>query len=704
MNVTGIFYLLLIGLLPATLGLAATPPQTHAPGRAVLFIASYHPGFPTFFDQVAGLREVLEPEHIRLDIEFMDAKRFYTEADQRIFRDSLDKKLQRLTPYDLVIAADDAALHFVEANQGSLFSGLPVVFLGINDVGYALTFDRSPRVTGVIEEVSITETVKVMLQLFGTNRTMVIINDATESGLANQAQFQREMKQMEFDRYRLLSLGDYSYDELADELRRLPPDTMVLLMSVFRDRMGATRDFDSAFGLIRASTSAPIFHFWYHGLGKGVLGGKLVSHRQQALIAAEMAVRILRGEAPERIPVRQDSGNEFVFDYREMQRFNLDLEDLPAGSHLVNEPHSVSQRYRVLMQVTAFFVGLLVIVVAVLLIRIRIRENAARRMLRINQELEEKVSARTLALEQARQDAERLLRMRDSILDNSLVAIVLMKGRTVDWINHHAEELFGYSLAEAVGRLSDFIYEHHEDFERLGREAPPVLRRGESYRAEYSYKRKDGSLFWGIISGKAIDPANLAEGALFIIMDITPRKVAEQRLKKLNEQLENQATTDHLTGIGNRRHVTAQLNAEIGRSNRYAESFSVILLDVDHFKLINDQHGHDVGDRVLKGISALLRQTCRVVDSVARWGGEEFLVLCPSTALVDAAHLAELLRMRIGQLDFGLGAVVTASFGVASHQSGQSLDDLIKSADAALYEAKKTRNAVRPTLAIAKPV
>src|SRR3990167_6355606 len=276
-----------------------------------------------------------------------------------------------------------------------------------------------------------------------------------------------------------------------------------------------------------------------------------------------MALRILQGEAPERIPVRRDSGNEFVFDYVEMQRFKLTQDDLPAGSHIINAPDSVSQRYRVFMLVTVLFVGLLVIAVAVLLIRIRVRENAARRMLRINQDLEEKVSARTLALEQARQEAERLLRMRDSILDNSLVAIVLMKGRTVDWINHHAEQLFGYPLAEAVGRVSDFIYERHEDFERLGVEAPPVLRRGGSYPAGNS----------------------------------SARKVAEQRLKKLNLQLESQATTDHLTGIANRRHVTAQLNAEIGRSNRYAEPFSVILLDVDHFKLINDQHGHDAGDR-----------------------------------------------------------------------------------------------------------
>src|SRR3990167_4086422 len=407
-----------------------------------------------------------------------------------------------------------------------------------------------------------------------------------------------------------------------------------------------------------------------------------------------MALRILQGEAPERIPVRRDSGNEFVFDYVEMQRFKLTQDDLPAGSHIINAPDSVSQRYRVFMLVTVLFVGLLVIAVAVLLIRIRVRENAARRMLRINQDLEEKVSARTLALEQARQEAERLLRMRDSILDNSLVAIVLMKGRTVDWINHHAEQLFGYPLAEAVGRVSDFIYERHEDFERLGVEAPPVLRRGESYPAEYSYKRKDGSLFWGIISGKAINPDDLAEGALFIIMDITARKVAEQRLKNLNLQLESQATTDHLTGIANRRHVTAQLNAEIGRSNRYAEPFSVILLDVDHFKLINDQHGHDAGDRVLKGISGLLRQTCRVGDSVARWGGEEFLVVCPSTEQADAMRLAEMLRSRIEQQDFGCGAPVTASFCVASHQHGQTLDDLIKSADAALYQAKITRNCV----------
>ncbi|HVL01254.1 MAG TPA: ABC transporter substrate binding protein [Dongiaceae bacterium] len=665
------------------------------PGRTVLFIASYHPGFPTFFDQIAGLRQVLDDAHVNLDIEFMDAKRFYTPEDQDIFRDSLSKKLQKLPRYDLVIVADDAALQFIDRNHKALFPEVPVVFFGVNDVPYARSFNRNPLITGVVEEVSFRETLVVIRQLFGTARPITVVADGSESGQASLQLFIAEAKALNESNYSILSLTDVSYAELAEMLSHLPATSIVIPLSIFRDRTGATREFAAAFGLIRSSTSAPIFHFWYHGIGKGVLGGKLVSHRKQAVMAAEIAVRILTGTSPSLIKVQEDSGNEFVFDYQELQRFDLDESDLPDGSQILNQPDPVSQRYRRITLATAAFAVVLVTVVGILLIRMRMREHVAQRMLRINQELEDKVSARTLALAQANQEAEHLLRMRNSILDNSLVAIVLMKGRMVDWINHHAEELFGYSLKEAVGRTSDFIYERLEDFERLGVDAPPVLRRGDSYRAEFPYKRKDGTLFWGIISGKAINPDNLAEGALFIIMDITARKQAEERLKKVNLQLENQATTDHLTGIANRRHVTAQLNAEIGRSNRYAEPFSVILLDVDHFKLINDQHGHDAGDRVLKGIATLLRQTCRVVDSVARWGGEEFLILCPSTELADAVRLAELLRSRIEQQDFNLNAPVTSSFGVAAHQSGQTLDNLIKAADSALYEAKITRNCVR---------
>jgi diguanylate cyclase (GGDEF)-like protein/PAS domain S-box-containing protein len=663
--------------------------------HSVLFISSYHPGFPTSFDQEKGLRAVLDQQSVRLDIEYMDAKRFYAEADLLGFHDYLQKKLKRLPPYDLVITGDDAALNFAEQHHSSLLAGLPVVFFGVNDVAYAQGFESNPEFTGITEEVSVADTVRLIQRLFGDSDPITVIVDGTDVGVSHRVQFEQEMQRIGFKRFRLLSMTEYSYEELQQELQKIHPPASVLLISAFLDRHGRVQEFSRLLRDIRTSTEAPVFHFWYHGVGRGVLGGKLLSHLHQAEMAATMALEILAGAAPSSIPVQRDSANQYLFDYAEMQRFGLERADMPHGSGFINEPDSLYYRYRPYLIAVGLLIGALLVTIAALLIRIRRRQNAERSMLQINQDLEEKIAARTLALDDARLEAERILRLRDSILDNSLVAIVLMKARRVEWINRYAEALFGYSRAEAVGRSSDFIYANQEDFERLGRDAPPVLMQGESYQAEFPYLRKDGTIFWGIISGKAINPKDLGEGALFIIMNISARKQAEDQLKKLNLKLEQQATTDHLTGISNRRHITGLIAAEIGRSNRYAEPFSVILLDVDFFKSINDSFGHSAGDLVLAEIARLLQQTCREVDTVARWGGEEFLLLCPATAVGDAVRLAELLRERIEQHDFKLPCTVTASFGVAGHAQGQALEAVLKAADAALYRAKETRNCVQ---------
>lgn len=663
--------------------------------KTILFISSYHPGFPTFFPQIKGLRDILAPASIKFDIEFMDAKRFFSEEDQQIFYDSLRKKLHQLPRYDLVLTGDDAALHFIDKHRQELFPDQPIVFFGLNDIPYALSFDADPQITGVVEQISIIDTVHVMQKWFCKQSPFMLITDVTESGQANLLQFQQEMAALGIDQYKLFSLSDYRFDELNEHLRQLETPCAILPLSLYRDYTGNTQEFEESFQDIRRSTSAPIFHLWYHGMGSGVLGGKLVSHRQQAKTAATIALQLLQGKVTPTLPILRASPNMFVFDYNEMQRHGLRIEDLPKHSRVINKPDPLHRRYRMYMLMLIGVAGTLIIVVMAQMIRAYQRGKSQKHMLTINRELEEKVSQRTQALELARQETERMLQMRDTILDNSVVAIVLMKRRRIEWINHYAEQMFGYTREEVVGSASKFVYLSNEDFEMLDREAPPLLRKGQSYQAEFPFLRKDATIWWGMISGKAINPEHLEEGILFIIVDITPRKIAENQLKELNVLLENQATTDHLTCISNRRHISALINAEISRSNRYSQAFSVILIDVDHFKLINDTHGHDTGDRVLQGIANLLRGTCREVDTVARWGGEEFLVLCPKTSLNDAIRLAELLRERIEQCNFDLQQCVTASFGVAWRDNGQTLDELLSAADTALYKAKEQRNCVR---------
>ena len=141
--------------------------------------------------------------------------------------------------------------------------------------------------------------------------------------------------------------------------------------------------------------------------------------------------------------------------------------------------------------------------------------------------------------------------------------------------------------------------------------------------------------------------------------------------------------------MGNRRRVNQAIEGEIGRYYRHGMSpFSVLLFDIDHFKIINDTHGHLVGDQVLKALCGTIAERLRGSDEIARWGGEEFAVILPTANQVQAVALAERLRQRIAETNFD-GIRISVSIGVAEYQRGESLEALLERVDHALYAAKQ---------------
>ena len=157
---------------------------------------------------------------------------------------------------------------------------------------------------------------------------------------------------------------------------------------------------------------------------------------------------------------------------------------------------------------------------------------------------------------------------------------------------------------------------------------------------------------------------------------------------KLSDIYSGLADTDTLTGLHNRRRLEALLQNEKARAERYQHTFSVLLLDLDHFKAVNDKHGHATGDEVLKRVAYLLRDETRSIDRVGRWGGEEFLVLAPELGMEEAECLAQRLCEAVALFDFGVAGPLTASFGVATNTPDDTIKTLLARADKALYQAK----------------
>jgi len=168
-------------------------------------------------------------------------------------------------------------------------------------------------------------------------------------------------------------------------------------------------------------------------------------------------------------------------------------------------------------------------------------------------------------------------------------------------------------------------------------------------------------------------------------------KAQKTELEQALAQIRLLATQDELTGLFNRRHMSALLTQEQLRSNRSGAPLCIVLMDLDHFKRINDSHGHHAGDAVLKGFAAAGRQALRGTDVLARWGGEEFLLMLPGASVEQAASVVERVRAQLAATSFdeaAPGLAVTFSAGLALVEPGLTLDQAVELADQAMYRAK----------------
>lgn len=206
--------------------------------------------------------------------------------------------------------------------------------------------------------------------------------------------------------------------------------------------------------------------------------------------------------------------------------------------------------------------------------------------------------------------------------------------------------------------------------------------------AQYQPPR-DATWLWMVLA-----PAALVMFGLYLWNDWL-RKVnralaeAQAELAEKTQALERLSVTDSLTQLGNRRKLDEVLSRSVELSRRNARPLALMMLDLDHFKRTNDRHGHQVGDQVLRQVATLIREQCRTTDLPGRWGGEEFLIICPETELDAASVLAERLRARIEAYRFDLVEQQTISLGLAAFIAGDTSDRLLARADAALYAAKQ---------------
>lgn len=288
-----------------------------------------------------------------------------------------------------------------------------------------------------------------------------------------------------------------------------------------------------------------------------------------------------------------------------------------------------------------------------------------------------------------------------SIIDLAQDAIIAFDDdHVISLFNPAAERMFGYGGDEIVGKPLSLLLPGGAD--DLSLEPMAVDSAGDEKLAlpEIVAQRRDGACF---PAETALSRIDYVGGRLYtlVLRDISERKAAEGELRRL-------ATTDPLTGVANRREFMACAEHELARVRRYGRPLALLMLDVDHFKAINDAFGHAAGDEVLRALAVAARDCLRECDIVGRLGGEEFAVVLPETQLAEAVEVAERLRRRLVELRVcaGGGEIhFTASVGVSiCRSSDATIEAPLSRADHALYTAKRGgRNRVEVERSICAP-
>lgn len=302
-----------------------------------------------------------------------------------------------------------------------------------------------------------------------------------------------------------------------------------------------------------------------------------------------------------------------------------------------------------------------------------------------------RIFADRAAAELEREQIQARIRDQASLLDKARDAIIVhdLQQRISFW-NRSAERLYGWSAQQALGR--SVLELLHDDDSELCSAIAQVLEHGE-WQGEYLSRRRDGSLLtvegsWTLVRDQDGTPQSI----LTLESDISSRK-------QMEAELLYRAHHDPLTGLANRACFYEQLTQAIHRSRRQASQLALLYFDIDQFKQVNDSHGHDVGDAVIRTFVERVRGAVREVDFMSRIGGDEFVLILEGLAEARGAEVVASKLLGAMARPFmvkGLSLPVSTSIGIALYQPGMSVDDLVRQADQAMYRAKRAgRNGFR---------
>ena len=399
--------------------------------QQILIVHSSYADYPWTASMHRGIQGEFEnyPRAKDFWVEYIDTKRNldlnYFEKLHEFFNVKYQAK-----KIDLIIAVDNEAYDFILKDREQLFSGVPIVFAGY--IGFeSTTLNDKPLTTGVVQESDFEATIEIALQLHpNTKKVVFMLPDAWPERVA----WVKHLPELYAGRVDVINVTANTLEGIDHELVALGPDIVVIPLNSFQLETGRYLSFERFIEHIASVGDFPVYGLWDIALGHGIVGGKLVSGESQGREAAKLAIKILQGSPVNEVEVLKTSPNQFMFDWSQLQRFNIKLSELPAKSVVINRPESFYDKYTLLVWAASIILLLLLTLVALL-----VRNIANRREM-------------VFALQESQQQQSDLL--------NNASSVIYMKdldGRYI-FINKVFQTIFNISNEEVKGKTDFEIF------------------------------------------------------------------------------------------------------------------------------------------------------------------------------------------------------------------------------------------------------
>ena len=518
----------------------------------ILILNSYNVSYDWSEDEMMGVRNSISKVYPRTEllVEYLDTKNFHIKKHFPQLAELLEVKYAT-RKLDVIIAMDNAALEFALQYRQRISPGTPLVFCGINNYERSMIAGHS-NITGVAENHDSAGTLELALRLHPTIRHIVVVADYTDTGLAIRRELEKSAAR--YPNIKLEFLDEMPLESAVEKLKGLSKDFLVLMLSYTVEKGGRTFTHSEAARLVSSATPVPVYSVYAAQLGSGVVGGLMMEGQVQGQMAAELATRIIGGELPEKLPVITGNLSLPMFDYRVLEKYNINPARLPANAVIINKPASTFSINKNAVWMSGFFILFCTAGLVILSLNIRKRRRLEEILcLKIDQyqESQEELLATEEMLRVQVDDymqsqdellaTEEMLRVQLDIVEESsqkfkavfehspvTVALTRLPEGVFSEVNQAFIDVFGYSREEALGKTTVELGVWSQEADR-GHYLQQLREHGYVHNFAADMCREGGQEFAVFLSGSLLEIAG-NQFVLSAVMDISEQKRLQNQL------------------------------------------------------------------------------------------------------------------------------------------------------------------------------